>query len=114
MIIARPLFRRLLLTLVAVLVGVTSAAASPPTPASGTFTVTSATFNSTRSAGGNTIIDVTYMISYTGTFNGTSIGQGTIIFHADGSANAVSNVETFTGAVNGVSGTVTFNAEGGS
>jgi hypothetical protein len=113
MTIARPLFRRLLLTLVAVLVpvGLAGAAGSPPTPASGTFTTTSAVFNSTRAAGGNTIIDLTSMVSYDGTFNGTSIVQGTLIFHPDGSAN-FHDVETFTGTVNGASGTVTFNLDG--
>ena len=113
MIIARPLFRVLLLTLVAVLalVGVTGAAASPPTSASGTFTTTSATFNNARSDGGNTIYDLTATVSYTGTFSGTSIVQGTLIFHADGSAN-FHDVETFTGTVNGKSGTVTFNLAG--
>jgi hypothetical protein len=112
MTIARPLFRRLLLTLVAVLVpvGLTSAA-SPPTPASGTFTTTSAVFNNTQVAGGNSIIDLTATVSYQGTFSGTSIVQGTLIFHPNGSAN-FHDVETFTGTVNGASGTVTFHLEG--
>lgn len=100
------------LLLLIVLAGKGSAA-SPPTSASGTFTTTSATFNSIRSAGGNTIIDLTATVSYSGTFNGTSIVQGTLIFHADGSAN-FHDTETFTGTVNGVSGTVTFNLTGGS
>jgi hypothetical protein len=108
---ARPLFRFLLPTLVAVLVGVTGVAAAPLTPASGTFTTTSATFNSTRVAGGNTIIDLTATTAYDGTFNGTSIVQGTLIFHPDGSAN-FHDVETFTGTVNGAAGTVTFNLDG--
>src|SRR5712671_1224449 len=114
MIIARPRFRLFLLALVAVLslVWVTGAAAAPPTAASGTFTTTSAVFNSTRSADGNTIIDITATLSYTGTFNGTSILQGKLIFHSDGSANFFST-ETFTGTVNGVPGTVTFQVRGG-
>ena len=45
-------------------------------------------------------------MSYTGTFSGTSALHGILIFHADGSANA-HDVETFTGTVNGVPGTVT-------
>jgi hypothetical protein len=61
--------------------------------------------------GGNTIIDLNATASYTGTFSGTSAVKGTLIFHADGSAN-FHDVETFTGTVKGVSGTVTFNLTG--
>ncbi len=106
--------RLLLVSLVALLAvaGVSGAAASPPTSASGTFTYTSSTFNDVRSAGGNTIIgDLTATVSYTGTFSGTSTVQGTLILHPDGSAN-FHDVETFTGTVNGVPGTVTFNLAG--
>ena len=110
---ARPQFRIFLLTLVAVLalVGVTGAAAAPLTSASGTFTTTSATATSARSADGNTIIDLSATLSYTGTFNGTSTLHGILIFHPNGSAN-FHDVETFTGTVNGVPGTVTFNLNG--
>jgi hypothetical protein len=111
------------LVLFAVLVTVTlvapGAAASPPTEASGTFTTTSATFNSVREAGGNTIIDLTATISYTGTFTGTSTVNGILIFHSDGTGAQFPpwranfhDVETFTGTVNGVPGTVTFNLNG--
>jgi len=93
------------------LVAAPGAVASPPTAASGTFTYTSSTFNSIRSAGGNTIIDLSATVSYTGTFSGTSTVQGTLIIHADGSANFY-DVETFTGTVNGVTGTVAFNLTG--
>ena len=92
-------------------VGVTGAAASPPTPASGTFTTTSSTVNSIRFDGGNVIIDLSGTVSYTGTFSGTSTINGTLIIHADGSAN-FHDGETFTGTVNGVSGTVTLNLNG--
>ena len=93
------------------LVAAPGVVASPPTAASGTFTYTSSTFNSIRSAGGNTIIDLSATVAYTGTFSGTSTVQGTLIFHADGSAN-FRDVETFTGTVNGVPGTVTFRLQG--
>ncbi len=93
------------------LVAAPGAVASPPTAASGTFTYTSSTFNSIRSAGGNTFIDLSATVSYTGTFSGISTVQGTLIIHADGSANFY-DVETFTGTVNGVTGTVTFNLTG--
>lgn len=91
---------------------VTGAAASPPMSASGTFAYVAATFNGVRSEGGNTIIDdLSATVSYSGTFSGTSTVQGTLILHADGTAN-FRDVETFTGTVNGVPGTVTFRLEG--
>jgi hypothetical protein len=91
--------------------GVTGSAASPPTSASGTFTTTSATFNSIREAGGNLIVELSGTASYTGTFSGTSTVEGILVIHADGSAN-FHDVEIFTGTVNGVPGTVTFNLNG--
>jgi hypothetical protein len=105
--------RLLLIPLLALLAlaGAGGAAAAPPAPASGTFVTTSATFNSARSAGGNTIFDLTATLTYTGTFSGTSVLHGILIFHADGSAN-FHDVEVFTGTVNGVPGTVTFNLSG--
>jgi hypothetical protein len=105
--------RLLLVALVAVfaVAGVTGAAASPPISVSGSFTYTSSTFNSIRSAGGNTIIDLSATVSYTGTFTGTSTLQGTLILHPNGTAN-FHDVETFTGTVNGVPGTVMLNLNG--
>lgn len=95
------------------LVAAPGAVASPSTTASGTFTYTSSTFNSTRDADGNLIVDLSATVSYTGTFSGTSTVEGTLIIHfKDGSAN-FHDVETFSGTVNGVPGTVTFNLTGG-
>jgi hypothetical protein len=82
-------------------------AASPRTTASGTWETTSATFNNSHQVGDSTIIDLTATASYAGTFTGTSIIQGKLMFHADGSAT-FHDIETFTGTVNGVSGTVTW------
>jgi hypothetical protein len=106
--------RRVLLVPLVVLLAVvttTSAAASPPTLASGTVGNTSGTFNSIRTAGSNLIVDVSATAAYAGTFSGTSTLHGILIIHADGSAN-FHDVETFTGTVNGVPGTVTFNLDG--
>jgi Protein of unknown function (DUF3224) len=105
--------RLLLVPLIALLtmVAATGAAASPPTPASGTVSNTFASFNSVRTAGGNLIVDLNAAAAYTGTFSGTSTLQGTLIIHADGSAN-FHDVEIFTGTVNGVPGTVTFDLNG--
>jgi hypothetical protein len=103
----------LLVPVVAVaVVAVPGAVASPPTEATGTFTYTLSTFNSTREADGNLIIDLSATVSYMGTLTGTSTVEGTLILHKNGSAN-FHDVETFTGTVNGVSGTVTFNLTGG-
>ncbi len=104
---------RLLLVPLVVLavVGVTGAAASPPTLASGTVGNTASTFNSVRTAGGNLIIDLSATASYTGTFTGTSTINGILIVHANGRAS-FHDVEIFTGTVNGVPGTVTFNLNG--
>ena len=105
--------RLLLVAVVVLLAAVTAsgASASPPISASGTLTYQSATFNSIRSAGGNTIIDLSATVAYTGTFSGTSTLHGTLILHPNGTAN-FHDVETFTGTVNGVPGTVTFNLLG--
>jgi hypothetical protein len=93
------------------LIGATGAGASPPTPVSGTVANTSATFNSVRVAGGNLIIELSATAAYTGTLSGTSTLHGTLIIHADASAE-FHDIETFTGTVNGVPGTVTFNLNG--
>jgi hypothetical protein len=87
---------------------VTGASASPPQPISGQLEYLSSTFNSVTTAGGNTIIDLSATVSYTGTFTGTSTLHGRLIIHPDGSANA-HDVEVFTGTVDGVPGTVTLN-----
>ena len=113
MIMARLHVRLVQLTLVAVLalLGVTGAAASPPTSASGTFRYTGEP-TSCRPAGGNTICEFApTVVIYTGTFDGTSTGPNTLTIHADGSAN-FHGFYTFTGTVNGIPGTVTFEANG--
>jgi hypothetical protein len=75
----------MLFLVVGTLAGVSTA--SPQPLASGTITNTSATFDSVRSAGGKLIV------------------------HEDGSAN-FHDVEVFTGTVNGVPGTITFDLTG--
>jgi hypothetical protein len=88
-----------------------TAGAPPPTAASGTIANTSATFNSVRQADGNLVVNLSATATYTGTFTGTSTLHGILVIHPDGSAY-FHDVETFTGTVNGVSGTVTFNLTG--
>ena len=91
----------------------TGASAAAADAASGTLTYTSSTFTSVRFAGGNTILELTAAVEYTGTFSGTSVLHGTLTFHPNGRAN-FHDIETFTGTVNGASGTVTFTLNGSS
>jgi Protein of unknown function (DUF3224) len=102
LLVALALVGVLLLTAVA-----SAGAASPPASASGTFAYTSCIPNGTRSAGGNTTLDLTCAIAYSGTLSGTSTQSGPLLIHADGSTN-FHGTETFTGTVNGVPGTLTF------
>jgi Protein of unknown function (DUF3224) len=103
------LTRSLLVPLAIVLAaaGSTTAHASTPMLATGTFHNTDSTFYDVRTAGANTIIEhnVAHAV-YTGTFTGTSTVEGLLIFHPNGTANGT-DIETFTGTVNGVPGTVT-------
>jgi hypothetical protein len=78
--------------------------ANPPTTATGTFTATF-TILAVTTAGGNTIITVNETATLTGSFVRTRIAQGSEIIHPDGSFIA-SDTGTFTGTVNGVSGTL--------
>ena len=100
---------------IAVLLGIgaaAAAAASPPTSAQGTFTYLASTFDGLRVEGGNTIIDdLSARVSYTGTFSGTSTLHGKLVLHADGTAN-FHDIETFTGTVDGIPGSVTLSLEG--
>ena len=100
-----------LLVVAAIGFSASAAPASPPSPVSGSYVYTDSWFESFRSAGGNAIIELRATVEYTGTFTGTSEVHGKLIVHADGSAN-FHDVEVFTGTVNGVSGTVTFNLAG--
>jgi len=85
-------------------------AASPRTEASGTF-ITTSTITSATEDKFNTIVDLSSMATYTGTLEGTSTLHGTMVVHRDDSAT-FSGVETFTGLVNGVPGTLTFKIVG--
>ena len=86
-------------------------AAFPRTEASGAFITTSTTINSLTEDKFNEIIDLSSTVAYTGTLEGTSTLHGTLTVRRDGSAN-FQGMETFTGLVNGMPGTLTFNFEG--
>lgn len=83
----------------------------PRTEASGKFITTSTTVHSAMEDKFNTITKLSSIVTYTGTLEGTSVLQGTLIVHRDGSAD-FQGVETFTGSVNGIPGILTFKVEG--
>jgi hypothetical protein len=86
-------------------------AASSDSEANGTFTTTSTAIISEMEDKFNTIIDLRSLVAYTGPLEGTSTLDGTLIIRRDGSAD-FQGVEKFTGLMNGVPGTLTFNIEG--
>lgn len=86
-------------------------AVSPRIEASGNFFTTSTTIHSVTEDKFNETIDLSSSITYTGTLEGTSTLHGTLTVRRDGSAD-FQGVETFTGLVNGVPGTLTFELEG--
>ncbi len=88
-----------------------SLAAFPRTEASGSFVTTATTINSLTEDKFNEIIDLSSTVAYTGTLEGTSTLHGTLTVRRDGSAN-FQGMEIFTGLVNGMPGTLTFNFEG--
>jgi hypothetical protein len=85
--------------------------ALPMTEASGNFIATSTTIRSVTEDKLNEVIDLSSTITYTGTLAGTSTLQGTLTVHHDGSG-IFQGVETFTGSVNGIPGTLTFSLTG--
>jgi len=86
-------------------------AAFPHPEASGTFVTTSTTVHSAMEDKFNMIIDLSSTVTYTGTLEGTSTMQGTLTVYRDDSAK-FKGVEVFTGLVNGIPGTLTFELEG--
>jgi hypothetical protein len=87
--------------------------ATTPTLATGSFTVTSFSITGTRTANGNTFIDFLNTEALSGTFAGTSSSVISVIVHPSGDFNVV-HIMTFTGIVNGRSGTmiIKFEAKG--
>jgi uncharacterized protein DUF3224 len=86
-------------------------AALPRREVSGTFIATSTTIHSVIDDKFNEVTDLSSTIMYIGTLEGTSTLQGTLTVHRDGSGD-FRGVEIFTGSVNGIPGTLTFNVTG--
>ena len=110
--VTRHFLRFLMLPLVsAVWLGVPSAAnADEPVQGGGTFTI-SFTPVPERTANGNTFIDYTFTETTLGIFDGTRVGSGELVIHADGSLNTI-NSGTFTGTIAGRSGTAEMSFRG--
>jgi hypothetical protein len=96
---------------VLVLVLPAAAGAAPPVSGSGTSTVSSAIIASTRQADGNTFVSSRVTTRYSGTVQGTGVGEETVIIHPDGTFNG-STFETFTGTIGGNPGTAVFRVVG--
>jgi hypothetical protein len=95
----------------AVWLGVALAAyADEPVQGGGTFTI-SFTPVPERTADGNTFIDYTFTETTLGIFDGTRVGSGELVIHADGSLNTI-NSGTFTGTIAGRSGTAEMSFRG--
>jgi hypothetical protein len=86
-------------------------AALPRTEASGNFVTTSTTIHNVMEDKFNEVIDISSTVTYSGALEGNSTLQGTLTVSRDGSANFL-GVETFTGLVNGMPGTLTFEIVG--
>ena len=91
----------------AVAATVSGAIALPLTEVTGNFISTSTTTHSITEDKFNEVIDLSSMVTYTGTLEGTSTLQGTLTVYRDGSAH-FKGEEIFTGMVNGIPGTLTF------
>jgi Protein of unknown function (DUF3224) len=101
----------LLVLILSVLVLPAAAGAAPPVSGSGTFTVSSAVTTSTRQADGNTFLTLRVTTLYSGTLQGTGVGEETVIVHPDGTLNG-STFEAFTGTIGGTAGTAVLRVEG--
>ncbi len=76
-----------LLTAVFALALATPAAASPPQPSGGTFSVLTAIQTDSKQANGNTFVTVSRTAALTGTYTGTTTDIVELVIHKDGSVN---------------------------
>ncbi len=103
-----------LLSLIAVsLAFAPGAAATTPSPASGTFTITPGGLAPVRSAGGNLFLAGTQTVSFVGTITSASPTSAAVALVVHPSGNVTFNaLVTCTCTVAGLSGTVVFRVEG--
>jgi hypothetical protein len=98
------------LLLVVVVTGI-GLAAFPQKEAGGSFLTTSTTIHNPMDDKFNEVVNLNSAVTYTGMLEGTSTLQGTLIVYRDGSGK-FQGMETFTGLVNGIPGTLTFKVAG--
>lgn len=104
-----------LILLLAALLMLPTVSATTPASASGTFTGTGFKLINTKTAGPNTFATAAMNFSLTGAFTGTAAETATTLTTAKGLTVDVGDVRaTFTGTVNGISGTVVFRINGNS
>ena len=84
--------------------------ADEPVQGGGTFTISFSPLLE-RTADGNTFIDYTFTESSLGIVDGTRVGSGELVIHADGSLNTA-NTGIFTGTIAGRSGTAEMDFSG--
>ena len=103
----------LVLSFVAALLGFAAgASATPPSPVSGSETITGATATPIQKADGNTFVATTLTGTISGSFTGTFQAEFTEITHSTGRTNDVRGTFTCTCTIGGKSGTITFRFEG--
>jgi hypothetical protein len=84
--------------------------ADEPVQGGGTFTISFSPIPE-RTADGNTFIDYTFTETSLGIVDGTRVGSGELVIHADGSINTA-NTGIFTGTIAGRSGTAEMDFRG--
>lgn len=77
--------------------------ADEPVQGGGTFTISFSPVLE-RTSDGNTFLDYTFIENSVGIVDGTRVGSGELVIHADGSFNTA-NTGVFTGTIAGRSGT---------
>ena len=87
-----------------------AAYADEPIQGGGTFTISFSPVLE-RTADGNTFLDYTFTDNSLGIVDGTRVGSGELVIHADGSFNTM-NTGTFTGTIAGRSGTAEIDFRG--
>ncbi len=96
----------------ALLAFASGANATPPSPVSGSETITGATATPIRTADGSTFVATTLTGAISGSFTGTFEAEFTEITHSTGRTNDVRGTFTCTCSIGGKSGTITFRFEG--
>lgn len=96
---------------IAVVAGAVPAAATPPAPVAGSFSVISATVTSSRTANGNTFLTLQRTAAIGGTFTGLGTDTVRLVMYANGTAS-IHGEGTCTCTIGALSGTFDYRFEG--